>query len=175
MKKILLIVVALSAISTVRGDVLYWMVSDAEVQKVGTTADAFSGYSTFATLKATKDGLSEDLVLSTKSGSQVFNTYDGYGSYEYTLASPLEAPYSAYSFYIELYNGSRTNPETYADLVANNYIVPANMTGATPSVQGVAFGQGAGHNTYNVPEPTSGLLFLVGGMLLGLKRRRQQV
>ena len=35
-----------------------------------------------------------------------------------------------------------------------------------------AFGQGA---TYAVPEPTSGLLFLVGGMLLGLKRRRQKV
>ena len=35
-----------------------------------------------------------------------------------------------------------------------------------------AFGQGA---TFVVPEPTSGLLFLVGGMLLGLKRRRQKV
>jgi hypothetical protein len=35
-----------------------------------------------------------------------------------------------------------------------------------------AFGQGA---TYAVPEPTSGLLFVLGGMLLGLKRRRQKV
>jgi len=34
------------------------------------------------------------------------------------------------------------------------------------------FGQQTGA-TYNVPEPTSGLLFVIGGMLLGLKRKRQ--
>ena len=173
MKKILILAIAFSAIAIVRADVLYWMVSDTEVQKVGTTADAFSSYSTFATLKATKNGLPEDLVLSTKSGTDVFNTYDGYGTYEYTLGSPLTTPYEDYSFYVELYNGYRTNPEAYGDLVNNGYIVPSNGMGSSPSVQGAGFGQGAGHNTYNVPEPTSGLLFLIGGMLLGLKRRRQ--
>jgi hypothetical protein len=31
----------------------------------------------------------------------------------------------------------------------------------------------AAGSTYAVPEPTSGLLFIIGGMLLGLKRKRQ--
>jgi hypothetical protein len=42
-------------------------------------------------------------------------------------------------------------------------------------VAAAAFGKNWTAGTYSVPEPTSGLLFLVGGMLLGLKRRRQQV
>ena len=51
----------------------------------------------------------------------------------------------------------------YRYLSSGAMSVPTGINGAT------AFGGVAA----NVPEPTSGLLFVIGGMLLGLKRKRQ--
>lgn len=168
MKKLIILAFACAALSAVNADVLYWMVSDAEVEKVGTTSDKFDD-TTFATLYAV-DG-SGEYAVSTKTGTQVFNAYDGYDTFAYTMGDPLTAPYNTYSFFVELANGTRSDTQTYAALLNSGYISAGSMSNPT-SIAAIGFGQSS---TYNVPEPTSGLLFLVGGMLLGLKRRRQQV
>ena len=74
------------------------------------------------------------------------------------------------SFFVELLNGStwtaQSAPQTYAQLLASGSIFKSgSIAPATPNA--------ASFGSYNVPEPTSGLLFLIGGMLLGLKRKRQ--
>ena len=72
------------------------------------------------------------------------------------------------SYLVELYQGDSTksvawsNPFFGSDIAGNVYLdnslVPPGYNKFTPDF---------------VPEPTSGMLFLLGGMLLGLKRRRQ--
>ena len=86
--------------------------------------------------------------------------------------STLGANYTEASFFIELWNDNKfaaqSTPQTYAQV--KNNIFGSNMM--NPSIAAGSGFMPAG-STYSVPEPTSGLLFLVGGMLLGLKRRRQ--
>ena len=82
--------------------------------------------------------------------------------------------WSAYSFYIELLQWDEVNEKeirlgvsqtaSYADLVSNNHIlgsgltIPDNLVVWTPK-------------TSTVPEPSSGILLLLGGALLALRRR----
>ena len=58
---------------------------------------------------------------------------------------------------------------SYAQLA--NYIIGGGASQQSSAFAHVGFGGAT--TAYNVPEPSSGLLFLIGGMLLGLKRRRQ--
>ena len=82
---------------------------------------------------------------------------------------------TGYTFYIELMNNDNGNWYTagtidsgsgnwsYDDIKANIYSSSSmSMSLATPLTSGSA----------HVPEPTSGLLMLVGGALLALRRRR---
>lgn len=166
MKKLILLAVVLSAVTFVRADVLYWMVSDEYAKDADPTSDAV-----FASLYVKDGDTIVSPALATASAASVFENYD-YSDYFATDISSYAG--NSYSFFIELANGVKTNPETYQTLVNNGYITTGGIGTQNPLSNG-AFGQAAGSATYNVPEPTSGLLFLIGGMLLGLKRRRQQV
>lgn len=85
--------------------------------------------------------------------------------------SSLIGNYSTSSFYIELYNSQN-------DVIAKSQAIPYSALasnifadgGLTPPASSTFM---ANSSTFNVPEPTSGLLFVIGGMLLGLKRKRQ--
>ena len=166
MKKLVLFAAVLAAMMTVRADVLYWMVSDDYAKDAGSSGD-----STFATLYATDDNGATKHELATATGSAVA---DAYAYSDYFTANISSYSGSSYSYFIELVNGVKTTPESYNNLLNNGYISVGGISTPT-SLAGGGFGQATGSATYNVPEPTSGLLFLVGGMLLGLKRRRQQV
>ena len=166
MKKLVLFATVLAAMMTVRADVLYWMVSDDYAKDAGSSDD-----STFATLYATDDNGATKHELATATGSAVANAYE-YSDYFTANISSYSG--SSYSYFIELVNGVKTTPESYNNLLSNGYISVGGISTPTSLASG-GFGQAAGSATYNVPEPTSGLLFLVGGMLLGLKRRRQKV
>ena len=79
-----------------------------------------------------------------------------------------------YLFFVELYNyANDTSTEGYkwgyGDLVSSGYVA----FGATdfPTVSANA----AAHSNFGaVPEPSSGLLLLMGGAMLALRRRRQK-
>ena len=161
MKKLSLIAALIVGAGLAYGDVLYWMVGD------DYAADAIAqGDNTAATLYYVTSGEAHELDHVT--GNDVSDFYPG--SFDTALGTYAG---SAYSYYVELWNGSRTSEMSYDVAKANGYITSGGGISFTPSPTAQANGFGGGSTTYNVPEPTSGLLFLVGGMLLGLKRRRQ--
>ena len=90
---------------------------------------------------------------------------------------------SEYSFFVELVTYSDTTYETvtdtqrmdavpYNDLVSGNYITAAVTGPGLPSAPASGFNI-AGGGSGDVPEPTSGMLFLLGGALMALRRRRR--
>lgn len=79
-----------------------------------------------------------------------------------------------YLFFVELYNyASNTSTEGfkwhYGELISSGYV--AMDARDIPTVMANA---GAHSNFANVPEPSSGLLLLMGGAMLALRRRRQK-
>lgn len=77
---------------------------------------------------------------------------------------------TGYSFYVELYNAAGESvykgyASSYTDLLASGYISTTGVL--TPSVLAKGAFNGAA-----VPEPTSGVLLLIGGAMLALRRRR---
>ena len=82
---------------------------------------------------------------------------------------------SEYLFYVELVNYS-TGEVTqqgykwgYGDLVSSGYVSFDARDIPTARANAIALG-----NFANVPEPSSGLLLLMGGAMLALRRRRQK-
>ncbi len=151
MKKILFALTVMGAL-VANADYLYWMVGsdatlDDKTMPTWTTASFFVDTSSTA--------------LSTA-------TYDDLDLYGYAIASGAEEFSTAASYYIELYNGETAIGKSWFSgaqmaqyITGSGSIIPPGSHVLT----GTAFISG-------VPEPTSGLLFLVGGMLLGLKRKR---
>lgn len=89
----------------------------------------------------------------------------------YSVAT-LNGGYNLATFFIELYNDSSSTP------IAKATVPYSTLAGSIFTDNGIGspgankFNASTGA-TFNVPEPTSGLLFLVGGMLLGLRRKRR--
>ena len=154
MKKIIAIL-AVGVGLSLQADYLYWMVN----------TDSAEAYDPYTAVRLT-DGV---------------NTID---EYEFASADALKSYQSepggyftaegtfteSQSFFVELLNGStwkaQSGAMTYATLLAQGSIFKSG-TIAPATANAASFG------SYNVPEPTSGLLFVIGGMLLGLKRKRQ--
>ena len=172
MKKILITSLVLVVALVANADVLYWMVSDQYAQSADSSSSADFAYLMVSDQNSNISG--NITKLDTKSAAAVYDAYDYGDAFSYTIPSAYEGTSPTYYFFVELANSHlRTDPMSLAALKNAGYI----YTGGTqlPStLASTGFGQTSG-TAYNVPEPTSGLLFLVGGMLLGLKRRRQQV
>lgn len=82
-----------------------------------------------------------------------------------------------YLFYVEMSNYNNGNYETvatgykysYDELVSSGYVAasPLEVNDAIAAASGANFGS-------PIPEPSSGLLLLIGGAMLALRRRRQK-
>lgn len=78
---------------------------------------------------------------------------------------------SSYSFFVELINASGSPVYTqkaatsYDNLLSSGYVSASALDRPTGAVSG-------GFNGASVPEPTSGVLLLIGGAMLALRRRR---
>ena len=179
MKKILVIVSAMAFAGLAQASELWWTVSDT------VTVDGESGQTwTTAKLMAntgiwkygTNDGgvqVGADVSADAMSGIGFVTTELGdYGN-------------SAYSFYVELYNGgqligksyvstekgSEQGGRTYKELADSNAIDNRGVFNAGVSSPYTGFDGGFTKSDV-VPEPTSGLLMALGMMLFGLKRKR---
>lgn len=138
----------LALMGSASASTLFWQV----------TADEAEG-ATYAVLHATKTGesTSSSVVGYDLSEGRAWATDLGvYGS-------------SGYSFFVELLYGSGQNVSksvvSYNDLVSSGYVSSSPLSVPTKAVSG-------GWNGAAVPEPTSGVLLLIGGAMLALRRRR---
>lgn len=160
-----------------RADYIYWMVNNPATGTdiYGNTRNDFDWASAVLTVQESDSiyvnstylgGNSVDGVYGgtlTKEAAQKFAERNAYAY------SNIGSDYSNKYILIELFNSQGEWMAGYSALASSleNYIFGDNSMAPMPAV---GFGQVA---SYAVPEPTSGLLFLVGGMLLGLRRRRQ--
>lgn len=153
MKKVIAILVVGVGLA-VHADYLYWMVDT-------TAAEAYEPY----TAVRLTDGTTEIDKYEFASAAAL-KDYQSDGSY-FTATGTYD---SSQSFFVELLSGdtwkAQSGAMTYAQLLASGSIFKSGSI-APATAHAASFG------SYNVPEPTSGLLFIIGGMLLGLKRKRQ--
>ena len=66
------------------------------------------------------------------------------------------------------YEGMKVEQDTYQELIAAGYIA-TNPFDSTAAIEAAK----AGNMGSSAPEPTSGMLLLIGGSLLALRRRRR--
>ena len=158
MKKILLIA-AMLGFGVAQADYIYWMVGDnaTDASTAGQGQVTSSGETfTFDTAKLFVEG------NATAIDSVDWETISAFG---YNMVD-ISSYASTASFYVELY----LSDTAVAKSAATSSIVRiADRQMQPPSGSYITTISGF----QAVPEPTSGLLFLVGGMLLGLRRKRR--
>lgn len=180
MKKIILIL-AVGFALLANADYIYWMVDNpASGTDITGAPTSFSdwAYAVLTVQDSSAIYVNSTYAEASSAAASVGGTLTGaqasrlssYDAYAYANVGSINP--DKY-FLIELFAGDGTWMAGYSESAKSSaiaqYIFSDNSMSVMPA-QG--FGQGA---TYAVPEPTSGLLFLIGGVLLGLKRRRQQV
>ena len=162
---------------TASAEVMYWQVNNENSTVSGSGYDSAYLVATDGTTKyyVTQNTASDG---STPLGAAVYkNTFDngGYAMGDLSSLNPAlgaGTTLSSLSFFLELYDANNqwvaeTAPMTYNDLS------DAISSGFNPEFTGVNNALGGSGTTYtNVPEPTSGLLMLVGLGALALRRRK---
>ena len=157
--------VACSAVSAMAlfasADVLYWQVESPDADATFTAANLY----------VTGGGLSSPQQLASVApfddtpGTMTDLTQTDLGSYGT----------SDYSFYVELANytgASLTDNKAYT--WSYNELVSAGYIATNPfDSSAAASAASAGNLGSPTPEPTSGMLLLIGGSLLALRRRRR--
>lgn len=179
-----LCLLALAGMSRAEDSALYWMIDDKneiefQYAVVYATTEDLTGRTW---TKEDGYGVSEgNLVALPKDvdGGFAYETVPGSHLVTLDILTELGSEnWSSYTFYIELLQWDDalgqelrkgvSETSTYTDLVSNNHVlgsgltIPSNLVVWAPK-------------TSVVPEPTSGVLVLLGGMLLLLRRRRGDV
>lgn len=152
MKRIVLFVVVLAFAVVVQAEELWWFVADDAVTEQW---DAAIVYATDSQDKTT--GIDSWARTDLSFGDGVaFTDLDGYAS-------------AGYSFYVELLNSAeriaKSDAVSYTDLLSSQAISSSMQSMPTPY-------QFSNFSSLVVPEPTSGLLMLIGLAGLALKRKR---
>lgn len=142
----------LAMVGFAKADALYWQVD------TGAADASYTGDYSYA-------------ALMDSNGTLVDGYYAAADGKVAPTLSDLGDGSSTHSFYIELYNASldsvyKTESVSYTDLAASGYI-------STGGVSLPTFAATSGFNGASVPEPTSGVLLLIGGAMLALRRRRR--
>lgn len=164
MKRLIVTLAALFIAHLASAEMLYWMIGNENTIEFNyAVVYATKGDEKIALPNNGEGGEiygKDDLSLTTTTGPQMTDFGDGWD-------------YQNYSFYVELFNyDSALDLEssvgvsewaTYDSLVSNGAIIPSGMGIPSTAVLWAP--------PTNVPEPTSGLLLLLGCALLSLKRQ----
>lgn len=173
MKKILVMLGFVAASVAANASYLYWQVADTEFNNKSINAVSIKGESTFEHIYYYDVNTGSKSEVYSENGMVAANP-----SATYVIDLGNNNYDSNYAFYIELYNydasaQSFTNigytTETYDNLVTKGY-VSNTLTTIPAAWTGDISGGGGG---YNVPEPTSAMLLLIG--LAGLALKRKQI
>lgn len=162
MKKLLVLLSAVACISMAQASELWWFVADT-VTVDGVSDVQWNSAQLFGnSLGSVNSGGDKigDVVLH----ADMQDMLQAYGN--------LDKSYT--SFYVELYNSAgekvgisystfRWNATSKSDIAAAGGIYDGPITGGASPYEFTAFA---------IPEPTSGLLVMLGMMMLGLKRKR---
>lgn len=147
--------------SVTQASALYWQIdSDTGINYDYAQVVAYKNGAAEGALNVMNNGVSTgDSIVDPASGA-VYLDLATYGS-------------SEYAFGVELLDASlnvvgNSNQVTYQDLLAAGYISNSGLEAPA----GGGFSYSAAGGGYSVPEPTSGVLLLIGGALLALRRRR---
>ena len=161
MKKILVVVSILLATIAVKAEYLNWQVGnsmtiDGNTYSSGSDSGQYNAVRLYATNGST---------------TKYYSIYDAPGTYSTLLADGWAVADADY--YIELlnYDGS-----TYTHLANTSGTTYADLSGAISSGALSAQGMTAiwtGTAVVTTPEPTSGVLLLMGFAMLGLKRKKE--
>lgn len=152
-QKLVVLAAVLAMAGLAQADALYWQVD------TGAADASYRGEYAYAALYASDGSLLDSYYEAV--GGKVAPTLSDLGAYGST----------GHSFYVELYNASldsvyKGSAVSYDQLVASGYI-------STTGVEMPNYTATTGFNGASVPEPTGGMLLLVGGALLALRRRRR--
>ena len=152
---------------------LYWMVDQTgadnpisfEIARVGYSQDGSTTPAGYLTLVDENGGRSDAIGASGGGTAATWADLSGF-----TAGDP------AYSFFVELLSWNDTSSTwdrmgqsatmTYSQLVSNGSVLPSSLAIGTTDLT-------AWTPAVGVPEPSSGLLLLMGGSLLALRRRRK--
>lgn len=169
MKKAIVLFGAIAAFSFVQASELWWTVND--TVSVDGESTSWETAKLFASANGYNYGGTQigDAVTATDMADWGFwnSNIDGYGS--------------SYSFYVELYNSSDSIGKSYVTLSSPqqgatpyntlnsaNAIYDGNVL--NPTASPYAFSQFTTSDV--IPEPSSGLMMLIGMIALGLKRKK---
>ncbi len=191
MKKIMFTLAALVAVATTHAAYVDWQYSVSELKTGG--EDWRSGYTAYLVTSANWDTIKDNVTASGLSGAAMDssgfflasstkknNIFSTGGS----AAGVRQVQGDSGNYYIILSNGEGYN------IAVNNASITAYSdasgagTGLTPGLtiqpasattgSGITFTAfGGGGDTPTIPEPTSGLLLLVGGGMLALRRKQK--
>jgi len=178
MKKFaVMMVVVLGAAFAAQADVLMYFTANAfdwsgpklfEFAMVGVAKDGETNWGTggsqvYAKIYPSYDSKEGDIFLASDG-----ERYRATGWADITEYADTDA---GYTFYVETYANTSDDPiigysadtaKTYAQLVQENHIYDTTSTAPQDLT------------AWNVPEPTSGMLLLLGSALLALKRKREK-
>ena len=159
MKKLMVLFAAVACVSLAQASELWWFVADT------VTVDGSSGVTwDTAKLYANNTGVNNGGTALGSVSAGDMALFD----HAYTA---IDDSYT--SFYVELYKSNekvgisystfRWNATSESDIAAAGGIYDGPITGGASPYEFTAFA---------IPEPTSGLLVMLGMMMLGLKRKR---
>ena len=172
MKKLFLAVACVLVGWAVHAEAMYWQLNDSSIQGVN------ESQWTMAQIEVYQDGkpLSSPTYLrSVDDSSTLMDKSVGGAWFDVTTYKNGDPEYS---FVLELVNDdlevqAASSPMSYSTLATNGRIVSDSafdsLTPVNYSTYNVGSYSGAG---IDVPEPTSGLLMLLGASLLALRRRQ---